>query len=739
MAESQNTTSNDSSNTLLPPGEIRRALAQARLGDPFSVLGPHRIDGVRALRAWVPEATQVEAVPAAGGPPLPLEPTDTPGLFAGAIDEGAYTLRVRSDHGVEEIADPYAFGMLLGDVDLHLISEGTHLRLADALGSHPHTINGIEGARFAVWAPNAARVSVVGDFNDWDGRRHPMRLRPSAGVWEIFLPGVGPGAHYKYEILAADGTVLPLKADPVARATECPPATASVVPHEQPFVWTDAQWMADRGRRQSPQAPLSIYEVHLGSWLRHDDGSMLDWDELSNRLIPYVSGMGFTHIELLPITEHPFSGSWGYQPLGLFAPTARHGSPDGFARFVDQCHRDGIGVLLDWVPAHFPTDAHGLARFDGTPLYEHADPREGFHHDWNTLIYNHGRREVSGFLIASAMEWLQRFHLDGLRVDAVASMLYRDYSRSAQEWIPNVHGGRENYETIAFLRRLNDVVAAECPGAMVIAEESTAWPGVTAPVDDGGLGFSFKWNMGWMHDTLGYMGREPVHRAWHHDEMTFGLMYAFSEKFVLPVSHDEVVHGKRSLLGRMPGDRWQQFANLRSYLAFMWSHPGKKLLFMGCEIAQEREWNHDAQIAWEHLDDPDHQGVARLVRQLNFLYSGTPSLHLRDAEPAGFEWLIGDDRRNSVFAFLRHGGDADPPLLAVLNLTPQRHDDFRIGVPRPGRWREVLNTDATEYGGNGVGNLGAASASRVASHGKSHSLSLSLPPLSVLYFLAEGH
>ena len=722
---------------LLPSREAMTALAQSRHGDPFAILGPHRVGGVLALRAWLPGADAVEAIAGTDGTATTLAATDTPGLFVAAIDDGPYTLRIHWPGGVQETADPYAFGLLLGDIDLHLIGEGRHLHLADALGAHVRAIDGIDGVRFAVWAPNAARVAVVGDFNGWDGRRHPMRLRASVGVWELFLPGVAAGARYKYEILAADGTRLPLKADPVARETECPPATASVVPRQEAFAWSDAGWLAQRGQRQAPDAPLSIYEVHAASWLRDADGHVIAWDEMAERMVPYVASMGFTHIELLPITEHPFGGSWGYQPLGLFAPTARHGSPEAFARFVDRCHREHIGVLLDWVPAHFPSDAHGLARFDGTALYEHTDPREGFHHDWNTLIYNHGRHEVSGFLIASALEWLQRYHIDGLRVDAVASMLYRDYSRSAGEWIPNVHGGRENYETIAFLRRLNETVAAQCPGAVVIAEESTAWPGVTAPVASGGLGFAYKWNMGWMHDTLAYIGRDPIYRSHHHDEMTFGLLYGFSERFVLPVSHDEVVHGKRSLLGRMPGDRWQRFANLRAYLAFMWSHPGKKLLFMGCEIGQEREWDHDGQVAWEHLDDPDHHGIAQLVRQLNALYGSTAALHVRDAEPGGFEWLIGDDRANSVFAYLRHGHDGDPPLLAVLNMTPQRHEHFRIGVPRAGRWRELLNTDAGEYGGSGCGNLGGVAAEPVASHGNAASLSLTLPPLSGLLFLAE--
>ncbi|MBW3551107.1 MAG: 1,4-alpha-glucan branching protein GlgB [Proteobacteria bacterium] len=730
----------------MPDGEALQALVQSRHGDPFAILGPQRVDGVRVLRVWAPGARAVEAIgvdsagaaPGSDGWEEALQSTEQPGFFLGTIAEGRYALRIHWPDAIQQTADPYAFGVLLGDLDLHLIGEGRHLHLADSLGAHVQSIDGVDGVRFAVWAPNAGRVAVVGDFNGWDGRRHPMRLRPSVGVWELFLPGVAAGAHYKYEILAADGTHLPLKADPLARATECPPATASVVAGGEAFAWSDEAWMAQRARHNAAAAPQSTYEVHAGSWLRLDDGGTPDWDQLADRLIPYVASMGFTHLELLPITEHPFGGSWGYQPLGLFAPSARYGSPEGFARFVDRCHREHIGVILDWVPAHFPSDAHGLARFDGTALYEHADPREGFHKDWNTLIYNHGRHEVSGFLIASALEWLQRYHVDGLRVDAVASMLYRDYSRAADEWIPNVHGGRENYETIAFLRRLNEVVASHCRGAVVIAEESTAWPGVTAPVAAGGLGFGYKWNMGWMHDTLGYIGRDPIHRSHHHHELTFGLLYAFSERFVLPISHDEVVHGKGSLLARMPGDHWQRFANLRAYLAFMWSHPGKKLLFMGCEIAQVREWNHDAQIDWHLLDDPSHRGIQQLVRDLNALYTGTPALHARDAEAEGFQWIVGDDSGNSVFAFLRHGRAGDAPVLAVFNLTPQRHAHYRIGVPRPGHWRERLNSDAAEYGGSGVGNLGGVDAEAIASHGHRHSVSLSLPPLSALLLAQES-
>ena len=621
-------------------------------------------------------------------------------------------------------------------MDLYLFNEGRHWHLADRLGAHACTIEGRDGARFAVWAPNARRVAVVGDFNGWSDQADPLAPRGQSGIWEGFVAGAQVGQRYKYALVGHDGTPLPWKADPVARQYELPPATASVIPDETAFRWRDQSWLAVRAARQAADAPISIYELHAGSWLRLDGDALPDWDLLAERLVPYVADLGFTHIELLPVSEHPFSGSWGYQPLGLFAPTARHGDAAGFARFVDRCHREHVGVIVDWVPAHFPSDAHGLARFDGTALYEHADPREGFHHDWNTLIYNHGRHEVSGFLIASALEWLERFHVDGLRVDAVASMLYRDYSRAEGQWIPNVHGGRENYEAIAFLRHLNEVVAERCPGAMVIAEESTAFPGVSAPAHRGGLGFSYKWNMGWMHDTLRYFAHEPVHRSWHHDELSFSLVYAFSEKFVLPISHDEVVHGKGSLIGRMPGDAWQRFANLRAFLGFMWAHPGKKLLFMGQEFGQWAEWNHDASLDWHLLDDERHRGVQRLVRDLNRLYAQWPALHARDAEPDGFRWVVGDDRANSVYAWLRQAGSG-PPLLVVANLTPVPRHDYRVGVPHAGHWRELLNTDAALYGGSNLGNGGGAWAEPWPLHGQPASLSLLLPPLAVLLLVPE--
>nr|WP_228255861.1 1,4-alpha-glucan branching protein GlgB [Pollutimonas thiosulfatoxidans] len=617
---------------------------------------------------------------------------------------------------------------------MYLIAEGRHEQLADCLGAHVTEIDGVPGTRFAVWAPNAREVTVVGDFNDWDGQRHYMYLRRECGVWEIFIPDVGPGALYKFQIRGSDGRLLPQKADPVARQTEMPPATASVVTDPTAFVWTDDAWMQDRAARHQVDAPLSIYEVHLGSWMSTDEQGSV-WTTVGRRLIDYAVDMGFTHLELLPITEHPFGGSWGYQPLGMFAPSARYGTPAEFAGFVDACHEAGLGLILDWVPAHFPSDPHGLVEFDGTQLYEHADPRQGFHPDWNTLIYNMGRNEVRNFLMASALEWLRRYHVDGLRVDAVASMLYLDYSREPGQWTPNRYGGRENLEAVAFLQELNQVVAERCPGALVIAEESTAWPGVTAPVSEGGLGFQYKWNMGWMHDTLRYMQYEPVHRRYHHHDMTFGMVYAYSEKFVLPLSHDEVVHGKGSLVGKMPGDPWQRHASLRAYFGFMWGHPGKKLLFMGGELAQVHEWNHDAQLDWAALDDPLKAGVQGVVRDLNALYRSTPALHGSDAVPAGFAWIIGDDQDNSVFAFLRrHGGQT---ALVVSNMTPVPRIAYRIGVPQAGRWKECLNTDAGSYGGSNMGNMGAVATSGHPSHGYDQSLALVLPPLSTLIFVAE--
>lgn len=630
---------------------------------------------------------------------------------------------------IEEVAG-YT-GDLLDDTLLQQLHQGSADAMR-ALGAVPLQHQGVDGVRFAVWAPNARHVAVVGDFNDWDGERHPMRLRASAGVWECFVAHASAGERYKFRITAADGQVLPDKADPMARWAELAPATASRILDPTPFAWHDADWMAQRAHWR--QAPLSIYEVHAPSWQRDDQDEMLDWQALGDRLIPHVLTLGFTHIELLPISEHPFGGSWGYQPLGLYAPTARHGTPADFARFVDRCHQAGIGVIVDWVGAHFPDDGHGLQRFDGTALYEHADPREGFHADWHTLIYNYGRHEVGAYLLGSVLEWVERFHLDGVRVDAVASMLYRDYSRRDGEWIPNEHGGRENLQAVAFLRHMNGTLRARHPDVMLIAEESTAWPGVTIAPEHGGLGFTHKWNMGWMHDTLGYMQRDPAHRRWHHGEMTFGLVYAFSERYVLPLSHDEVVHGKGSMLQRMPGDDWQRFAQLRAYYAFMWAHPGSKLLFMGSEFGQAGEWQHDHALDWGQAGEPLNQGLMRLMGDLNRQLRTQPALYRDEQNEQGFHWSIGDDAANSVFAFVRH----DPagiaaPVLVISNLTPVVRHAYAVGVPQAGMWQELLNTDSGWYGGGNVGNGGAVATRPVPLHGQPQSLTLTLPPLATLY------
>ncbi len=707
------------------------SIVYGRASDPFAVLGPHDVGTARVVRVFTPGATAVAAISTGGEVLAQLQKVHADGFFVGTLATNVpYRLRIHWPNAIEEVEDAYAFGPLLGELDLHLIGEGTHRTLADALGSHVTTIDGVQGTRFAVWAPNARRVSVVGDFNSWDGRRHAMRVRHGSGVWEIFIPRVGAGQRYKYEIIGAHGELQPLKADPCARQAEVPPATASVIAAPDPFTWSDANWLVERAARQNADAPMSIYEVHAASWIK-DDGDL--WLMLAERLVPYVRTLGFTHVELLPVTQHPFSGSWGYQPLGLFAPAAQFGTPKNFAAFVDRCHAEGIGVIVDWVPAHFPTDAHGLARFDGTPLYEHADPREGFHQDWNTFIYNMGRNEVRGFLIASGLEFVERFHVDALRVDAVASMLYRDYSRKSGEWIPNVHGGRENYEAIHFLREMNSVLRERVPGAVAIAEESTAFPQVSRPVPQGGLGFGYKWNMGWMHDTLQYFEKDPIYRKWHHSNITFGLLYAFTENFVLPFSHDEVVHGKHSMLGKMPGDRWQRFANLRACYALMWGHPGKKLLFMGCELAEIREWNYQGEIDWGLLSDHAHAGVQRLVGDLNRLYRTHKALHRRDTEAQGFQWIIGDDSASSVFAFVRHGNEDDADILVVANLTPTPQHGYRVGVPRGGHWSEILNSDAEIYGGSNMGNNGGAHASSNAAHGFAQSLELTLPPLGVIF------
>ncbi len=730
--------------SLLPAPHDIDALVRAEHHDPFSILGPHG-DGAggQFIRAYLPGALSVQVLARDGGEELgDLQQTETPGLFVGHFDRAqAYLLRTRWAGGEQVAEDPYSFGPLLGEMDLYLFAEGNHRDLSSCLGAQLTTVDGIDGVRFAVWAPNARRVSVVGDFNVWDGRRHPMRIRYPSGVWEIFIPRLGSGEGYKYEILGAHG-ILPLKADPVALATQMPPDTASKVAAPLKIEWQDDEWMQNRRERQLPGAPLSIYELHAGSWQCEIDEAgevarQYNWHEMAERLIPYVKDLGFTHIELMPIMEHPFGGSWGYQPLSQFAPTARFGSPDDFAAFINACHQANIGVILDWVPAHFPTDTHGLAQFDGTALYEYGNPLEGFHQDWDTLIYNLGRTEVHGFMLASALHWLKHFHVDGLRVDAVASMLYRDYSRKAGEWVPNRHGGRENLEAIDFF-----AAPQRCGGA------GNSWraghrrrvhgvAGVSQSTQQGGLGFAYKWNMGWMHDSLHYIQQDPVYRAHHHNELSFGLVYAWSERFVLPISHDEVVHGKRSLIDKMPGDRWQKFANLRAYLSFMWGHPGKKLLFMGCEFGQWREWNHDQQLDWYLLQYPEHRGVQKLVSDLNRLYREEPALHDQDDAPQGFQWLIGDDALNSVYAWLRWSKEGRP-VLVVANFTPVPREAYRVGVPFAGRWVELLNSDADTYAGSNYGNGGGASTEEVPSHGQALSLELNLPPLAVLILRPEG-
>jgi 1,4-alpha-glucan branching enzyme len=717
------------------------AIVSGRHADPFAVLGLHQAGNGWVARAFVPGASGLEVLSPAGQSLAQLERRHEAGFFEGTLPGGErrpLVYRARNSGGEWTVEDAYLLGPVLGPLDDYYIGEGNHLRLYDRLGAHPMHHEGHDGVHFAVWAPNASRVSVVGDFNGWDGRRHVMRKRRDTGVWEIFVPGAREGQCYKYELLDAGGKRLPLKSDPMGFAAEMRPKTASKVARTDGFTWNDGAYMAERRNRDARRVPMSIYEVHLGSWQRKDDGTFLSYDELANTLIPYALDMGFTHIELLPVSEHPFDPSWGYQPTGLFAPTARFGDPAGFARFIDLAHQAGIGVILDWVPAHFPTDEHGLAQFDGTALYEHEDPRQGFHPDWNTAIYNFGRREVSGFLLNNALFWLERYHVDGLRVDAVASMLYLDYSRQDGEWIPNEQGGRENLEAIAFLKRVNHEAYGQNPGIVMIAEESTAFPGVSQPTTAGGLGFGFKWNMGFMHDTLTYLKRESIHRKHHHNDLTFGLLYAFSENFVLPLSHDEVVHGKGSLLTKMAGDHWQKFATLRAYYAFMWGYPGKKLLFMGQELAPWSEWSEARSLDWGLAEHAPHRGVQSLVRDLNRCYRTLPALHARDCEPEGFEWLIADDRENSVYAWARHSGEGSAMVAIVSNFTPVPRHDYVLPLPAPGNWREILNTDAGAYGGSGMGNMGAVAAHAAPSHGKPAHAKVTLPPLSTLYFMRDG-
>ena len=707
-----------------------RAILDGRHADPFDYLGWHRDGDTPVVRAFLPHAERVEVV-ADDGATYPLERLHDAGLFAGrGADAPHYRLRAHYEGRPVELEDPYRFQPILTDFDLHLLGEGRHLKLYEKLGAHPMVHDGVNGVGFVVWAPNAQRASVVGDFNFWDGLRHPMRVRGN-GYWELFIPGCRAGDKYKYEIRARDGTLLPLKADPIAFAGEMRPSTASVVID----IDRQARPHPTRDGINALNAPMSIYEVHLGSWRRHPDGNRwLTYREMAQQLPAYVADMGFTHVELLPVMEHPFDGSWGYQPTGLYAPTSRFGSPEDFVALIDAFHDAGIGVLLDWVPGHFPDDPHGLGRFDGTAVYEHANPMQGRHLDWGTLIYNYGRVEVSNFLLANALFWLDRYGADGLRVDAVASMLYLDYSRPAGGWIPNKFGGRENIEAVAFLREMNREVFGHFPQATTAAEESTAWPQVSRPIEHGGLGFGYKWNMGWMHDTLNYISRDPIHRRHHHGDILFGLHYAFSENFILPLSHDEVVHGKGSILGRMPGDRWQKFANLRAYYAFMFAHPGKKLMFMGGEFGQDSEWNHDAGLPWHLLDNPGHAGVRCLIRDLNRLYRDVPALHAKDCEPDGFEWLVTDDAANSVYAWMRKGETTTDRCVVVLNFTPQVLHDYRVRVPFAGTWREVLNSDAATYGGSNIGNGGRVST--VVTRGTPE-LNLVVPPLAALYFVPE--
>ncbi len=732
----------------MPHKKLEEAITRvinADYHDPFALLGMHaEVEGGErsiVVRTFQPQAKRVSVVESATGGVVAELPCLRPeGFFAGPIEghkeRFRYRLRILP-HGSSqeyEIEDPYRFGPILGQLDMHLLSEGTHLHIFRKLGAHLATIDGVAGTTFAVWAPNARKVSVVGDFNNWDGRVHPMRNRFECGAWEIFLPGVGPGARYKFEVRAGFGELMALKADPYAFEAELPPRTASVVADPTPYQWQDQAWMSRRAHAHDRDAPVAIYEAHLGSWRRvpNEGNRYLTYHELAEQLVPYVKDLGFTHIELMPIHEHPFDGSWGYQPTGLFAPTSRYGKPSDFKFFIDACHRAGLGVIIDWVAGHFPGDAHGPCYFDGTHLYEHADPRMGRHMDWDTLIYNYGRNEVRNFLLSNALYWMEEFHVDGLRVDAVASMLYLDYSRKEGEWIPNVYGGRENLEAIGFIKQMNELVYGHHPGVMTVAEESTAWPMVSRPTYLGGLGFGYKWNMGWMNDTLRYIAHDPVHRKYHHDLLTFGLLYAFTENFILPLSHDEVVHGKGSLLNKMPGDGWQKFANLRSYLTFMYTMTGKKLLFMGGEIGQGDEWNHNKSLDWHLLEYPLQSGVQSLVRDLNTLYRGEPALHEQDCVPEGFSWIDCHDSDNSIISFLRMAKDPNDFVVAICNFTPLVRHDYRIGVPRGGAYAEILNTDASCYEGSGVGNAGRVEAEALEAHGRPFSLNLVLPPLAAL-------
>jgi 1,4-alpha-glucan branching enzyme len=709
--------------------------------DPHHLLGAHPCNGGVVVRAFRPAAERILARPD-GGEPFTLEQRHPAGLFEGTLDGAVLPLRYElevsyPDGNTFTLLDPYSFPPTVGELDVHLAAEGRHEDIYARLGAHVRELDGVAGTSFAVWAPSAKAVSVVGDFNSWDGRLHPMRSLGASGIWEIFLPGVEDGAAYKYEILTQSGEIR-LKADPFAFATQHPPRTDSVV-FRSKHRWGDSDWMERRAAAAPHEEPISIYEVHLGSWRLNplEGNRSLSYEELGDELAAYVNDMGFTHVELLPVMEHPFSGSWGYQVSGYFAPTARHGTPDDFRVLVDRLHQAGIGVILDWVPAHFPRDDWALARFDGSALYEHEDPRRGAHPEWGTLIFNYGRNEVRNFLLASALFWPREYHADGLRVDAVASMLYLDYSRAEGAWVPNEYGGNEDLDAVSFLKELNEVIHRREPGIVSAAEESTAWPGVSRPTYLGGLGFGFKWNMGWMHDTLDYFQRDPVHRRFHHHQLTFSLMYAFTENFVLPLSHDEVVHGKGSLYGKMAGDRWQKLANLRSLYAYMWAHPGKKLLFMGGELAQEAEWSHERSLDWHLLEDAGNAGVQSLVRDLNRVLRAEPALYERDFDPAGFWWLEANDAAANVIAFARASKDGSRVLVCAANLAPVPRPDYRLGLPRSGRWREAVNTDSSFYGGTDTGNLGGIEAEPVGWHEQPFSAEVTLPPLGVIWLVPE--
>ena len=728
----------------IDPGNLGSLLG-AHHGDPFAVLGMHQAGEHLAVRVFRPDLRDVvvEDVhnPARVFPAVKIHDT---GFFEALIPNTSerfeYQLRYTSHLGDQWVDhDPYSFGQIVGELDLHLYSEGNHWQIYEKLGAHLKEIGGVRGCLFAVWAPNAQRVSVVGDWNHWDGRVHAMRKHPGCGIWEIFIPGVGEGSHYKFEIKGCHGNVF-LKSDPFAFYSQHGVQTASIVFDLHRYRWADEGWMESRLTKEWHRSPVSIYEVHLGSWARipEEGNRALSYLEFSDRLLDYVCSMGYTHIELMPVAEHPFDGSWGYQVTGYFAPTSRFGNPDEFRHFVERCHQRGVGVIVDWVPGHFPKDAHGLAEFDGTDLYEHADPRQGEHADWGTLIFNYGRNEVRNFLIANGLFWLEQYHIDGLRVDAVASMLYLDYSRKAGEWLPNCFGGRENLEAIHFLKQFNEVAYGRYPGIVTIAEESTAWPGVSRPVYLGGLGFGFKWNMGWMHDFLVYMAKDPVHRRFHQGDITFSLLYAFHEHFVLVLSHDEVVHGKRSMLDKMPGDVWQKFANLRLLYGWMYAHPGKKLLFQGGEFGQWAEWDHGKSLDWHLLDNPLHDGLRRMVQHLNWLYKSEPALWSLDDSYDGFEWIDFHDADNSVVAFLRRGSDGSS-LVFVINATPVVREHYRVGAPGEGWYEEVLNTDAQTYGGSNVGNYGGQHAECIGWQGKSHSLVLRLPPLAIVGFKRHAY